>query len=343
MISNSDPVVPEPVSRASAANASSVTGIGHAHGKAILVGEHAVLHGQPAIAVPLAQIAVRVRVEMQSTPPAEPSSVRYRDSGTGETTRVDSEALQQMRIGTICRKLYVPERGLHITIDNGIPHGRGLGSSAAVASALVRALADARDIRLDHDEQLRLVSIAESSAHGNASGVDANAVSTVGERVLWFESGQAKALPVAPDSGAVLVVADSGQPSSTAATVRAVAALAEQRPGSTRHTMDQIGVIVRHCKELLAVGDVVGLGNALSKNHALLCGLNLSTPTIDRLITEAISTGATGAKVSGGGGGGCIVAVCASDRIANGVRQALLSSGASQCWTRPLRSVGVVS
>lgn len=343
MISNNDLVVSKSVSRVSVTNARSATGIGHAHGKVILAGEHAVLHGQPAIAVPLAQIAAQVRVEMHSTPLAKPSSVRYVDSVTGESTQVSSESLQQLRIETLCRRLDIPERGLHITIDNGIPYGRGLGSSAAVASALVRALADSRGLRLDHEEQLRLVSIVEASAHGKASGVDAHAVSAVGERVLWFEHGKAEALSVAPASGAVLVVADSGQPSSTAATVRAVAALAERHPESTQRTMDRIGVIVRHSAEFLADGDMVGLGNALSENHSLLCELDLSTSTVDRLVTKATTAGATGAKVSGGGRGGCIVAVCACDRVARGVRQALLASGASQCWTRPLHPAGVAA
>ncbi len=317
------------------------SGVGCAHGKAILVGEHAVLRGQPAIAVPRAQIGVLVRVERHATPPSAPSSVRYVDTGTGEGARMGAGAFEQLRLGVICKELAIPERGLRIAIGNGIPCGPRLGSSAAVAAALVQALADSHGRLLGHEEQLRLISIVEASAHGRASGVDAEAVSTASDRVLWFGHGRARALAVAPGCGAVLVVADSGQSSSTADTVRAVAALADQHPTSTQHTMDKIGAIVRRCADLLAVNDIAGLGLGLSENHSLPCNPNPSTPAVDHMVAAAMTAGAAGAKMSGGGG--CIVAVCASERVAKNVRRSLLSTGASQCWTQPIHPVGVGS
>ncbi|MFC9876333.1 mevalonate kinase family protein [Nocardia salmonicida] len=233
-------------------------GSGCAHGKVILVGEHAVLYGHPAIAAPLTQLHTRVTVERESAP--KPSMVLGQQRAT-ETVREPQTSLLDPK--EICAALGLGESDLCVTIDNSVPTGRGLGSSAAAGLALVRAIADFHGRSLARDEELQMVSLLEVEAHGRASGVDAYAASS--SELMLFRDGRSQPQSVAPGCGAALVVVDSGLVSRTGQAVAGVAALLAAHRAPTTRTIDQIGDVVRRSITLLTMGEIDGLGAAFNE------------------------------------------------------------------------------
>ena len=333
----------EPVTRYESTRNQRSVGLGTAHAKAILAGEHAVLYGHPAIAIPMLEVGVQVRLEQPETTCT--STVHYFDADTvGVVDEISGGPAILLQLGTLCHAMGIPDRGLRVSIENSIPYGRGLGSSAAVGLSLVRALADLHDYRLTHDEQLRLVGLIEKTTHGKASGVDAATVGAPDPRIRWFDAGRTRPLPVHPASTATLLVVDSGEPSSTAHSVQAVATLIGRRPRTTRATIDRIGALVHACAASLESGDTLGLGAAITENHSLLRELNLSTPSVDQLVADLTEAGALGAKVSGGGRGGCVVAVFHTPRLAHDAgRRTMQTTRAAHYWAVALRSPEAVS
>lgn len=295
-------------------------GVGSAHAKVILLGEHAVLHSQPAIAGPIRPLRLRAKV----TRSVGPLVVAV---GNAESAIPGQRSPEADAVRTICRSLGVSHDGITVSITNDIPYARGLGSSAAFGLALVRALAAVHDRDLTRSQELSIVADLEKTAHGTASGIDACAAAESRDWI-WFQNGQARSLRVSPGCVAALLVIDTGVPSSTRAAVRAVTAQITRHDSRCGSIFDRIGQLVAAGAEHLQDGEMGELGSVMSKNHHLLQELQLSTPALDRLTEAAMSRGALGAKLTGGGRGGCIVALCASHASANAIGKALASRGA---------------
>jgi len=199
--------------------------------------------------------------------------------------------------------LAAPAQGLAIEIQSGIPVGRGMGSSAALSVALVRALAAARgEPTLDPEQVFVRAMPIERVFHGNPSGVDV-AVSAQGG-VLRYLRG---AVPIIDEVGrpptAEIVVLDTGCAGDTAALV---AAVGSRRPAIDR-VLERIGALTELAIDALDQPRV--LGALLTENHQLLCEIGVSTRGLDDLVTLALEAGAYGAKLSGAGGGGVVLAL----------------------------------
>jgi mevalonate kinase len=280
-----------------------------APGKIILFGEHAVVYGQPAIAVPLT--AVQVTVTAEPAPLGSGLIIQAADlDRTVSAAQIapDSPLFDALVYPAhlALQHLRAPVPDLRLTVRSTIPPASGLGSGAALAAALMRALAAALGLPLPDDALNPLVYEVEKRHHGTPSGID-NAV-IVYARPIYFVRG------TAPQTFAVarpftLLVADSGQGSPTRLTVSDVRRLYDANPPRLDDLFARIGEIARAARRAIESGTVHALGPLMDENHALLRELTVSSDSLDRLCQAAREAGALGAKLSGGGRGGHMIAL----------------------------------
>ncbi|PIE21590.1 MAG: mevalonate kinase [Arachnia propionica] len=296
------------------------SGTGDSHAKLILFGEHVVVYGEPAIAVPLPGLTVTAT----ATPTAGP--VRLESDLPLTETEI---AAPRQAIRAILALLRLPDAGVRVRIASSVPPGRGLGSSAATAGAIVAAIADLYGRNLASDKLYELVQAAERVAHGAPSGLDARATSAAGP--IWFQRGRAEAIELA--SPLHLVVADTGMPGSTRQAVAEVAQLHRDQPNLAKRLTAELGALTETARDALRRGDTALVGRFMSRAQRLLTQLGVSSPKIEHLVASAREHGALGAKLSGGGQGGCIVALAKDAKRGALLRRALLAAGAADAWS----------
>jgi mevalonate kinase len=273
--------------------------VGVGHGKVILLGEHTVVYGHPAIAAGL-PLTVRARVR--------PGSGRVQVPAWKLDCRLGDGSPVAEALGQLCARLGADGRALDLDLETDLPAGAGLGSSAALAVAVARAVG-ARSGAGDGDLEAA-VAASESVFHGNPSGVDAAAALHGGIGV--FRKGEGWK-PAQVRQKLKLCIGLTGRGRSTAELVERVAHLARRSPPA-RRVIDLLGEISTGGLEALAVGDIDSLGRLFDLAHGLLAGLRLSTPELERLVHGARAAGAIGAKLTGAGGGGAVIALAPSHR-----------------------------
>ncbi|MFJ7266535.1 mevalonate kinase [Streptomyces sp. NPDC099050] len=329
-------------------------GRGRAHAKAILLGEHAVVYGAPALAIPVPQLAVTATARRSrcSDEGADRVSFALAGPGNGAVTPLAADGLRCLLPdfkamtgidGHVC---------VDVIIDCSIPQGRGLGSSAACARAAVLALADLFDRRLDAREVFDLVQASEKVAHGRSSGIDA--LATGATSPLLFRSGAARELPVpmpghAPEGAhgraaeggsyafdGLFVLGDSGVSGSTKEAVELLWRKFERSAETQADFILGASRLTRAAARDLAYGRTADFGARMTENHKLLRALGLSTDRIDGLVDAALAAGSLGAKISGGGLGGCVIALAAEPRQAGATVRSLHEAGAVRTWVVPM-------
>lgn len=298
------------------------------HGKVILFGEHSVVHGRPALAK-----AVPNGAEVSATPSASgPTSLHIQpwdvQIDTGAAANLGREKLQTAL--KIARGFYEDDVELSLRATMRLPGGAGMGSSAALGVAVLRAMDDARGITRPEQQIFERSLAWERVFHGNPSGVD-NAMATHGG-IAVFRRGpeplSERLVPFVPRHAPRLLAGYSGSSPSTQVMVEGVARLLQRKPEETNKHFDAIAAIVGNGKVALEQGDMKGLGQLMTMNHMLLAGFFLlSTEKIEAMIRAATSAGALGAKVTGGGGGGCMLALVDNDDAYAAVHAALSSFG----------------
>ena len=274
-----------------------IQGQGFGHAKIILIGEHGVVHGHPALAAGLA-VGVQADAVAGDGRLAAPAWSMEARAGDGSSAG--------RALGAILQTLRVTE--LDFRLEPGIPSRAGLGSSAAMAVAIVRAAAAAAAARgrvISGDAQAAAVDAAEAVFHGSPSGIDAAAA--FGGGVGRFRRGEGWR-PVTVLQPMRVCVGLSGRPRDTSAQVGAVARLRERAPVVAK-VLALFGDLVDEGERALGLGDIDGLGRLLDIAHGLLCGLRVSSPEIETLVHGARAAGAIGAKLTGAGGGGAVIAL----------------------------------
>lgn len=290
-----------------------------APGKVILVGEHAVNHGQLAIAMPFAAVSAQASVTFA------PGPVTITAPGADERA-IDHVTALVADVAAACQ---APLRDMAIAITATIPPGRGLGSSAAVAVAVVRAVSQFLDRGLDEATLAALIAASEDRAHGRASGLDAAAVLAAGP--IAFRRGEPpRPLPVAGHW--FWIVADTGVARQTADAVAAVAAGLASDSLATRARLGWLGELAKTVEQGLATGNPGAVGAALDEAQIVLDALGVGDAQLTRLITAAREAGALGAKLTGAGRGGAVLALAADAAGAQAVHQAFLAAGAPLAW-----------
>jgi mevalonate kinase len=295
------------------------TKIGTAHGKVILFGEHAVVYGIPAIAVGIdrgARATLTPSDATTTTMTTTTNILRVREWNM--TVREDDSETPLARafadLVRLTREAGVndlPER-FTIEAEADLPPGGGLGCSAALGVAVARALDGAAPGEVIAK---RVNDAWESVFHGNPSGID-TAVSALGGCMQFVRAGGSFSIDRVKVPGVVHVcVGNSGQASSTRSMVEAVARLKDRRPETTQKTFDAIHTLVKNARLAIEAGDRNAVGQLLDLNQMLLSGLFVSTPEIETMVAAARSAGAFGSKLTGAGGGGCVIALVDTPEI----------------------------
>jgi mevalonate kinase len=288
-------------------------GSGRACGKVILLGEHAVVYGIPAIAVGIDRGA-RARAKPIDGGPSR-LHIRGWDINVEEGAHDPDLALAFGCLLDAIRKTVPSLPPLAVEVEADLPPGAGLGCSAAMGVAIARAIDPHAT-----DEIVQARAMAwERVFHGNPSGVDAAVAARGG--CIFFSRGETLE-PVRVGSSLHLCVGSTGTASSTRSMVDAVARLRSRRPEVVETSFEAVRSLVHSARVALGAGDRFALGRLMDLNQTLLSALFVSTPDIERLCAVARSVGALGAKLTGAGGGGSVVALVPSPALADAVLSA---------------------
>jgi mevalonate kinase len=302
-----------------------------APGKIILFGEHAVVYGRPAIAVPIHQVSATVKV----TPiPATPLGVIHVEASDIGLESWLHEMSPDQPLARIIH-LTLDEIGAHdpptmgIQISSTIPIASGLGSGTAVSVAILRSLSNHLGQSLPLKRQSELAYEVEKIHHGTPSGID-NTVVTYGKPVYFVRDRDPEIIQIgAPFT---LIVSDTGVPSPTAVAVEQVRNGWEENHDTYESLFDEIGRLVLQARTSMEHGLVNELGPLMNQNQVLLEAIGVNSPPLQSLIDAARSAGAYGTKLSGAGLGGNTITLV--DPVnANTVEKALKQAGAVSTMT----------
>ncbi|MFZ1043590.1 MAG: mevalonate kinase [Anaerolineales bacterium] len=303
-----------------------------APGKIILFGEHAVVYGRPALAIPVTQVHadvevldsakngiwidapdINLRAELKSLPPDHPLAA------------VINNFLFTFGVD--------PFPSLNIKIFSTIPVASGLGSGAAVSVALIRALSSHLGHPITNEIVNALAYEIEKIHHGTPSGID-NTVITYAKPVFFVKGQSIETFRVGMPF--TIVIGNTGISAPTKESVGDVRALWEPDKARWEKVFDKIGEIAKKAKERIENGEWELIGDLMNQNHALLQEMTVSSPELDRLVNAARKAGALGAKLSGGGRGGNMIALVKAE-IAEAVSSSLKETGAKNTIITTIR------
>lgn len=306
-------------------------------GKVILFGEHAVVYGQPAIAVPV--FAAQVKSIVSAQVQGKPGEIWIEAPDISLSTSIDQlesdhplKAALQAAIGDKDLN-QVPSCTIQITSE--MPPSSGLGSSAAVSTSLIRAFSAFLGNRIDNDQVSDLAYEVEKIHHGTPSGIDNTVISH--QRPVYFQKGNPfEFLDIGEDFS--ILIAYSGTPGNTREAVEGVRERWQKDPDTYNQLFSRMGEIAQDAKRIIETGSSDHLGPLMIENQDLLRKIGVSTLELDRLTSAAVEAGALGAKLSGGGLGGHIIALVRSD--ADQIGRELAKLGAGSTIVTPVNNLG---
>jgi mevalonate kinase len=295
--------------------------VASAPAKIILFGEHFVVYGEPAIVLAIdkrAYVTVEKRkdnnLHMRSAnlnlAGNFESGIFRAERGDAKEARNRFEPVKQV-VGKILEK-HGKNVGLDIEINSTVPVGAGLGSSAAVVAATTVAVGALLDVKLSKEDIFRIAYEAEKFVHGTPSGVDP-AISTFGGTLLYQMDTGFKPLEAKTDIP--LVIGDTGVERSTRVQVEKVRNVMDKYPRIVEPMMKAAREIILRAIEAFNENDLEALGALMNMNHALLYGVGVSDESLEWLTNAARKAGALGAKLTGAGGGGCMIALARDEKL----------------------------
>ena len=305
-------------------------GIGHSHAKLILMGEHSVVYGEPAIALPLPDITLTVTIDRTDKGGHQIKSRYF----TGPLNKLPEKmAGVQRLIASLMHRFNGESDQWVMTIESQLPAERGMGSSAATAIAIVRAFFDLYEEQLSRELLLQLADIEEEVTHRSPSGLDAATVSSTSP--LYFIKGK-EGVALKMNLHTTMVIADTGIKGATKEAIDAVKNELETNHDSAQSHINHLGKLVNLTRDYLKNDESMSLGIALNSAQNDLKALKVSEPHLEHLIATANRNGALGAKLTGGGRGGCMFALTKTAPGARKLAGILKDNGAQQVWLQPL-------
>jgi hydroxymethylglutaryl-CoA reductase len=215
---------------------------------------------------------------------------------------------------------------MNIEVVPEVPRAMGMGGSAALAVAIIRALDRHFEIGLTDNEVRELSYESENIVHGGASGID-NTVSTYGNLLMFRKGTPPEMETLNLEEPIPIVIGLSGVESMTVKMVRRVREEYELQPDWYGEVFTKMDELALESKEAIEEFDLPRLGRIMNLNHGYLNALNVSSPEVEELISIARENGALGAKLTGGGGGGAMIALCDSESSQQKVQQQMHSAG----------------
>jgi mevalonate kinase len=310
-----------------------------------LFGEHAVVYGEPAIAIAIdRRVKVRaekrddgaVRVEARDLVLAGFKAL-FMPNGSvaleGESGKVLSALSYVKKAVEVVRERFGVYVGAHMTITSEMPVGAGLGTSAAVAVSVVKAYSLLAGLDLSKDECAELGYQVELSVQGRASRMDTT-TSAIGG-ALYIDPRREKVYETLKGVEGLrgLVVGYVNREASTGEMVERVKRLRDAYPEVLNQVIRAVGEVSKKARKAMESGDVEELGRLMNINHGLLEAMGVSTSRLSQMVYAARAAGALGSKITGAGGGGCIVAL--APQREEGVIAALKAIGATAFSVSP--------
>ena len=292
-------------------------------------GEQFVVLGAPAVAMAVtlySKIDVRPSKSGEIEVTADIPLHLVGDANKGSSAANNQELLEPLRLAAGATLDYLASRERSIAVDANceIPIGAGLGSSASTTVATISAVAKSRGTQLDRREIFKLAFIPENYLHGHPSGVD-QATCTYGGIIQFRKSSKIK--PIKVKRPPMILVCDSGAHRSTKALVGSVVKRSQNQADRFQTHLEEMTSLSNSVAKALKDEDDNELGSLMNRNHELLRQIGVSTPLLDRLVAIAQKSGALGAKLTGAGGGGCMIAVCADKKSQSSVARELRRGG----------------
>jgi mevalonate kinase len=296
-----------------------------APGKIILFGEHSVVYGRPALAVPVTQVQATATVSENSR-----GGIMVEAPNINLSAAISSLAPDHP-LAAVINSVFSTLRILNppactVYLQSTIPVASGLGSGAAVSVAIIRALSGFLGQPLPDEQVNQLAFEVEKIHHGTPSGID-NTVVTYGKPVYFIKKKPIKTFHV--EVPFTVMIAGTGISALTRESVTAVRKLWEADKPRWETVFTRVGEIVWNARQAIERGDLVELGRLMNANHKLLREMTVSCAELDKLVEAARSNGALGAKLSGGGRGGNIIALVEKEN-APAIARALSTAGAKR-------------
>ncbi len=294
-----------------------------ASGKIILLGEHAVVYGRPAIALPI-PLAVEATVRKYPSSEGQGVDIVIPRWGLEQKVHAGMQGLPGI-LGNILGRLNLLNEHMSIEVFPHVPRAMGLGGSSALAVAILRAVDHAFTLDLGNETINALAFECEKAAHGTPSGVD-NTVATYGTPLIYRRVDETpKFESLTLSEPLELVVGITGKESLTADAVARVRKAWQQYPDRYEAVFDQVEDVTNAGREALITGNLEEIGELMNLCHGYLNALQLSTPELEELIHIARKNGALGAKLTGGGVGGSMIALCPDNK--HSVQHAMQAAG----------------
>ncbi len=301
-------------------------GLGVSHAKIILIGEHAVVYGHPGIALPFLPLETRIRVSLTDEDFLSSSLFK------GSMTNLPQELLFiKFMVDELRTSMHYGP--VLVEIENHIPNSAGMGSSAAISGALVQALYDLSTTPLTPKLRFEKTQLAEKLVHGSASGIDA--LTTTSDNA-WYFIKDKEPEPLNIKLPGYLVVANTGIKGSTKEAVEKVAKLFTQNLAQGH--LESLGLMSILVKEAIEKSSIEEIAKYINQAHFHLQELGVSHPKLDAMVEEALQLGALGAKLTGGGLGGSMIALVDSQIIAQKIIQQFKKNHTQEVWMMDLQS-----
>jgi hydroxymethylglutaryl-CoA reductase len=281
-------------------------GLAAGHGKVILLGEHAVVYGRHAIAAP-----VPLAIQSQIEDIKDGIEIMIPRWGVEQTLHPHAREPQSFDqpFAMILGKLELNDRSMRITVFANVPRAMGLGGSAAIAVSIIRAMDQHFRLGLSNEEVNSLAFECEKVAHGTPSGID-NTMATYGELLLYRKGEPPLIRKLKTPDAITMVIGMSGVESLTAKMVAGVRRAWERNQAMYERIFDGIDDLSKQGVKAIQAYDLDHLGELMNVCQGLLNSLQVSSWEIEEMIQIARNNGALGAKLTGGGGGGSIIALC---------------------------------
>lgn len=300
-----------------------MTGEGIGFGKAILFNEHFVVYGVPAIVSAIGKYTI-AKVE-----PINKSGWNLTDNRKATPNyKEDKVGQQKDSINRILKKMNInlSKKGIEITLDGNLYCASGIGASAASCVAIARALSDQYELNLTDEEINEIAYEGEKGHHGTPSGID-NTASTFGG-LIWFEKGENNVIEkIVPPNPIEIVMGNTGKVADTTSAVAGVRDRKEKNPEKYQEIFNRAENIAYLAKDAIQDEDFKELGKLMNENHKLLQQIEVSSRELDFLVKLSRDQGALGAKLTGGGLGGNIIALTPSRDLQDDVANAIEKEG----------------
>ena len=303
-------------------------GVGAGHGKSILFGEHFVVYGMPALAAGIDAVTT-AKVTQKEWPGWTLDDQRPEVAGY-KTKKMDE---QKTSINNVLKHLGVDvsKRGIHIELGGDLICASGFGASAASCVSLAHALNEEFNLGFDKAKINEAAYEGEKGYHGTPSGID-NTASTYGG-LVWFvrdlDGGPPTFRSITLDNSVNFIIASTGITASTTEVVGDVRAKKEADPEWFNSISKEYETLVNEALSALRDNEVAKVGQLMNRNHELLQELTVSCKELDDLVSIARDNGALGAKMTGTGRGGNMIAIASDEASRNKIAAALERGGAA--------------